>query len=98
MSTKAVNADPKIPQPIEPSVPRNKRVYLLTPVRRLLDPLTPALCETVFEEHRQTERERAWTFRAVWLFWTAMILRHPPSLQHGVDETRKGRGRDKLWP
>ncbi len=98
MPSKSVPADPKIPHPIEPEVPKNKRADLSTPVRRLLDQLTPALCEAVFQKHRQGERDRKWTFRAVCLFWTAMILRHPPSLEHGVEETRKGRGRDKLWP
>jgi len=96
--SKPGNTNPKIPQAVEPSIPKNKRADLLTPVQRLLDKMTPTLCETVFEQHRQGERDRKWTFRAVCLFWTAMILRHPPSLEHGVEETRKGRGRDKLWP
>ncbi|MBI3320633.1 MAG: IS4 family transposase, partial [Candidatus Omnitrophica bacterium] len=64
----------------------------------LLDHLTPALCEAVFEQQRTTQRTRKWTFHAVTLFWAAMIVRHPPSLQHGLDQTRRGRGRDQLWP
>jgi hypothetical protein len=56
------------------------------------------LCQSVFEQHRTKERERKWTFYAVNLFWAAMIVRHPSSITHGLDQTRKGRGRDKLWP
>ncbi len=74
------------------------RVELLGMVELLLQHLTPALCETVFKCHRRTERERKWTFYAVCLFWAAMIIRRPPSIAHGVDQTRKGRSRDKLWP
>ena len=77
---------------------KTMRVDLLKMTRLLLDHLTPALCEAVFQSHRTTERTRKWTFYAVNLFWAAMIVRHPPSLQQGLDETHKGRGRDKLWP
>jgi hypothetical protein len=74
------------------------RVDLLKMTRVLLDHLTPALCEAVFQRHRTTERTRTWTFYAVNLFWAAMIVRHPPSIQFGLDQTRNGRGRDALWP
>ena len=74
------------------------RVDLLKMIGLLLDHLTPALCEAVFQRYRSTERTRKWTFYAVNLFWAAMIVRHPPSIQHGLDQTRKGRGRDQLWP
>jgi len=87
-----------IPPGCEQPIRKELRVDLLKMTRLLLAHLTPALCEGVFEQHRTTERTRKWTFYAVNLFWAAMIVRHPPSLHHGVDETRKGRGRDKLWP
>jgi hypothetical protein len=74
------------------------RVDLLKMIGLLLEHLTPALCEAVFQRARTTERTRTWTFYAVVLFWTAMIVRHPRSLQQGLDQTRKGRGRDRLWP
>lgn len=64
----------------------------------LLSHLTPALCETVFKRHRRTERERKWTFYAVCLFWTAVIVRQPRSLRHAVDQTRKRSEQDQLWP
>ena len=56
------------------------RVDLLKMIGLLLDHLTPALCEAVFQRHRTTERTRTWTFYAVNLFWTAMIVRHPLAL------------------
>ena len=87
-----------IPPGQEKPAPSNLRVDLLGMVELLLSHLTPTLCETVFKRHRKTERERKWTFYALCLFWTAVIVRRPPSLRHGLDQTRKGRGRDKLWP
>lgn len=87
-----------IPLGSEKPIRKTLRVDLLKMIGLLLDHLTPALCEAVFQRHRTTERTRTWTFYAVTLFWAAMIVRHPPSLQSGLDETRKGRGRDKLWP
>ncbi len=79
-------------------VHKDQRVDLLGMIELLLSQLTPALCETVFKRHRRTERERKWTFYALCLFWAAVIVRRPASLRHGLDQTRKGRGRDKLWP
>ena len=87
-----------IPPGCEQPIRKTMRVDLLKMTRLLLDHLTPALCETVFQQQRTIERTRTWTFYAVNLFWAAMIVRHPPSLHYGLDETRKGRGRDKLWP
>ena len=73
-------------------------VDLLKMLGLLLDYLTPALCEPVFQQQRTIERTRQWTFYAGHLFWAAMIVRHPPSLQPGLEQTRKGRGRDTWWP
>src|SRR5258707_2887792 len=81
-------------RPIDPK----RRVDLLAMIDLLLKILTPSLCQTVFQQFRETERERKWTFTALAQFWTAMIVRHPAALQNGLDETRKGRSRDKLWP
>jgi len=87
-----------IPPGCEKPICKTRRVDLLKMTRVLLDHLTPALCEAVFDRHRTTERTRKWTFYAVTLFWAAMIVRHPPSIHAGLDQTRKGRGRDALWP
>lgn len=86
------------PEGFEKPAREDLRVDLLAMIQLLLDHLTPALCKTVFKRHRSTERERKWTFYAVCLFWAAMIVRHPTAIEHGLAETRKGRGRDKLWP
>jgi len=87
-----------IPPGCEKPIRTTMRVDLLKMTRVLLTHLTPALCEAVFQRGRTTERTRKWTFYAVILFWAAMIIRHPRSLQQGLDQTRKGRSRDKLWP
>ena len=87
-----------IPPECEKPIRKSLRVDLLKMTRLLLDHLTPTLCEAVFQRQRTTERTRTWTFYAVTLFWAAMIVRHPASLHQGLDYTRKGRGRDKLWP
>jgi len=87
-----------IPPEAERPIRTTMRVDLLKMTRVLLDHLTPALCEAVFQRQRTTERTRKWTFYAVTLFWAAMIVRHPPSIHSGLDQTRKGRGRDALWP
>lgn len=87
-----------IPTGREKSVRQNQRVDLIGVVELLLKHLTPALCATVFKSYRRSERERKWTFYAVALFWVAMLVRQPSSIKDGVHQTRKGRGRDKLWP
>jgi hypothetical protein len=87
-----------IPEGKERPVQKDIRVNLLPLLDVLLKHLTPALCQAVFKRHRKKERERKWTLYAVTLFWAAMIIRHPPAIDHGLAETRKGRGRDRLWP
>ena len=98
MPQKPKDSTSAIPAGCEKPVRKTLRVDLLKMTRLLLDHLTPVLCEAVFRRQRTTERSRKWTFYAVNLFWAAMIVRHPASIQHGLDQTRKGRGRDKLWP
>lgn len=98
MSQAAVATLSGVPKGREKAAPGPSRVDLLGMVELLLSHLTPALCETVFKRHRRTERERKWTFYAICLFWTAMIVRRPASLRQGVDQTRKKRGQDQLWP
>jgi hypothetical protein len=98
MPRKPPNPPSTIPPGCEKPIRKELRVDLLKMVSLLLTHLTPALCEAVFRRHRTTERTRKWTFYAVCLFWAAMLIRHPRSLQQGLEQTRKGRGRDKLWP
>ncbi len=87
-----------IPEGAEKRIRKDKTVNLLGMTQLLFQILTPALCETVFEEHRTTERERLWTFWAVCRFWTAMVVRRPSSMEQGVEQSRRSRGRDKMWP
>jgi hypothetical protein len=87
-----------IPKGKERPVHKDARINLLPMLDVLLKHLSPALCNTVFKQHRKKERERKWTLYAMTLFWAAMIIRHPRAIDHGLAETRKGRGRDRLWP
>lgn len=87
-----------IPKGKERPVWPKKRVDLFGMVDLLMKHLTPTLCQSVFRQFQNTERERKWTFHAVSQFWTAMMIYHPPAIQSGLDQTRKGRGKDKLWP
>ena len=73
-------------------------VDLLDVLELLFRHLTPTLCETVYNQVRTTERERKWSLEAIARFWTAMIVRNPPSLTHGIAQTRKRGNRDTLWP
>lgn len=98
MSRAAVATLSGVPVGREKTASGQSHVDLLGMVDLLLSHLTPALCETVFKRHRRTERERKWTFYSVCLFWTAVIVRQPPSLRNGIDQTRKRKGQDQLWP
>ena len=75
-----------------------KQVNLLSMIEWLTRLLTPTLCQAVFDKFRDTQRERKWTFQAIAQFWTALIIENPRSVQSGLDQTRKGRGKSKLWP
>ncbi|MBI3312347.1 MAG: hypothetical protein HYZ88_02355, partial [Candidatus Omnitrophica bacterium] len=54
-----------IPPDVERPIRKTLRVDLLKMIGVLLDHLTPALCETVFQQQRTIERTRKWTFYAV---------------------------------
>jgi len=68
------------------------RVDLLAPIRVIHEHLTKALCETVFDERRISERRRRWTLQAMAEFWTAVIIRAPASLRQALEESRRGAG------
>jgi hypothetical protein len=46
--------------------------------------LTPALCDEVFEDVREAERRREITLAHLAQFWTAVVMRAPPSLRHAL--------------
>ncbi len=71
---------------------RDRRVDLLETVELLHEVLTEALCEEVFTEVRGKERRRLWTLDRLAEFWTAVILRAPPSLTHALAEGAGGEG------
>jgi hypothetical protein len=68
------------------------RVDLLGPIRIIHEHLTKALCESVFDERRISERRRLWTLQAMAEFWTAVIIRAPASLRQALDESQRGAG------
>lgn len=88
-----------IPEGWDQPAPKNRSVEILDILTLLFRHLTPSLCQSVFEEVREDERQRKWSLEAIARFWTAMIVRHPPSLTQGIAQTRKkGTRRDPLWP
>lgn len=87
-----------IPEGLQRPVKPDSSVCLLDAIEVLTEHLTPSLCGLVFRRVRKNERERKWTFAAIAQFWTAMIVRNPPSLTHGLAEGRKRRNKENLWP
>ena len=67
-----------------------KRVDLVGTVELLHGVLTEAVCASVFEQTRVTERVRAWTLKALLDFWTAVTLRAPKSLRAALEEAHGG--------
>jgi len=67
-----------------------KRVDLLGALEVLQGYLTPALCAAAFTEVRTAERQRRWTLECLTRFWTAVILRAPPSLTQALEEASGG--------
>jgi hypothetical protein len=50
-------------------------------VARLQDIVTEELCKEVFRDVRTKERQRSLSLRSLFQFWTAVVLRAPPSLR-----------------
>jgi hypothetical protein len=74
----------------KPSVDENQTVDLIGLVELLQDHVTEALCEEVFHEIRDKERQRAWSLHALAWFWMAVTLRAPKTLTEALDESRQG--------
>jgi len=74
----------------------DQRVDLLGTVQVLHEHLTASVCQTVFEQTRTNERARKWTLAALAEFWTAVIMRAPPSLTHALEEAAASPGAG--WP
>jgi hypothetical protein len=67
-----------------------RQIDLLGTVDVLHRHLTEALCRKVFDEVRKGERKRTWPLHVLAEFWTAVILRAPPSLTHALSEAAGG--------
>jgi hypothetical protein len=72
--------------------PKDGSVDLLGTVEVLHRHLTGALSEKVFDAVRRGERRRLWPLGVLAEFWTAVILRAPPSLTHALVEASGGKG------
>ena len=75
---------------------KDTKVNLLDAVAMIHKHLTRALCQSVFQEERDAEREREWTLFYLVKFWTAVIIRAPQSLTQALLEA--SHGSDRLWP
>jgi hypothetical protein len=72
------------------------RIDLVRVLELLRTHITAALCQTVFQTVRITERQRLWTLEALVQFWLAVILRAPRALSQALYETLEGR--EPLFP
>jgi len=77
---------------MEGSMGKEQVVGLLGTVEVLHEHLTSAVCASVFEAQRVSERRRDWTLEKLAEFWTAVILRGPRSPKQALEEGRKGQG------
>ncbi len=74
----------------KPAVDQKQDVDILGLVEVLQNHVTETLCEEVFEQTRDKERQRAWSLHALVWFWMAVTLRAPKTLTEVLDESRKG--------
>jgi transposase len=71
-------------------------IDLLAPCRLINRHLTEGLCEEVFQETRDRERERVWSLYALANFWNHIVLHSPGSITQAIEEAARGEG--KVWP
>ena len=74
-----------------PGKSKNVKVNIGSVIDFLHSHLSRALCNTVYRKERTIEREREWTLFNLVKFWTAVILKAPPSLTQALDECRAGK-------
>jgi hypothetical protein len=86
-------ADPVIKRP---KIDEKQPVDLLGLVELLQKHVAEALCEEVFEQTRDVERQREWSLHALAWFWIAVTIRAPKALTHALEQA--GMGGDKLLP
>ena len=68
--------------------PATTQVQLVPIIEFLHENLSESLCELVFREVRDAERERKWSLFSLARFWTAVVLKAPPSLTQFLEEAR----------
>jgi hypothetical protein len=69
--------------------PAKTDVQLVPTVQFLHENLSESLCEIVFREVRDAERERKWSLFSLARFWTSVVLVAPPSLSQLLEKTRR---------
>lgn len=69
---------------------RDIDVHLVPAVKFLHEHISEALCEEIFQNLRDNERERKWSLFALSRFWLAVTLEAPPSLSQLLERTRQG--------
>lgn len=68
---------------------KGDKPFSLAPVVTLLhEHLNEAVCQEVFKDIRDKERQRDWTLHALAEFWLAAIVEAPPALSHLLGRTR----------
>ena len=72
------------------------RIELVGTGHLLHEHLTASLGQTVFQQTRNTERDRPWSLEALASFWTEVMLRAPQSLTQALQEAARGNGSG--WP
>ena len=68
--------------------PATTQVQLVPIIQFLHENLSEALCEVVFREVRDAERERKWSLFSLARYWTAVVLNAPPSLTQFLHQAR----------
>lgn len=73
------------------------KIHLLGAYQLIHTHLTKDLCEEVFGEVRQAERQRKWSLSALAEFWVAVTLDPPRALRHALARV-VGQPEQKLFP
>ncbi|MEZ6027237.1 MAG: hypothetical protein R3E85_13800 [Planctomycetota bacterium] len=75
----------------------NPEIDLVGVTELLHEHLTGALVASAYEALREDERRRVWTLERMVAFWTAVILRAPPSLSAALREASGAGWGTRRW-
>lgn len=70
--------------------PKDRSIGIGDIIDTLHEHLTGAMCGAAFRKVRTTERQREWSLFNLVRFWTAVVLKSPPSLTIALEECRRG--------